>query len=200
MKKNVANFLVLGMAGILAACFSGCTKNEPPRPADQVTEELKGKPVKVADELKGKLVKLEGKNLVVDSVALENKSVIAFYYSAHWCPPCRAFTPELVKFYQTAAKEYAGFQLVFVSSDKNEEAMKEHMEWGKMEFPAVKFGERIPFLDGLSAEGIPYLVVIDADGNQLAGKAAGEDWKSPIETLEDLKKILKEKGGAKPGA
>ena len=154
----------------------------------------------VATDLGSKLVTLDGKEVKPSATALEGKSVIAFYYSAHWCPPCRAFTPELVKFYNEAAKKYPNFQLVFVSNDKNAGAMKEYMEWGKMEFPALEFGLKNPKVESLSAQGIPYLVVVDADGNQLAGKAAGEDWKDPGETLEELKKILKEKGGAKPGA
>ena len=28
------------------------------------------------------------------------KDVICFYFSAHWCPPCRAFTPVLKEFYE----------------------------------------------------------------------------------------------------
>ena len=36
--------------------------------------------------------------------ALEGNSVIALYFSAHWCPPCRGFTPVLGKKY-TALKE-----------------------------------------------------------------------------------------------
>ena len=28
-----------------------------------------------------------------DDAGLENKKLIALYFSAHWCAPCRKFTP-----------------------------------------------------------------------------------------------------------
>ena len=34
--------------------------------------------------------------------ALKGKKAVALYFSAHWCPPCRGFTPELAKWYKQA--------------------------------------------------------------------------------------------------
>ena len=31
---------------------------------------------------------------------LKDKKVVVIYFSAHWCPPCRAFTPILKDFYE----------------------------------------------------------------------------------------------------
>ena len=54
-----------------------------------------------------KMELLSGKNLmrfdgssVSSADALANKKLVAFYFSAHWCPPCKAFTPVLKKFYE----------------------------------------------------------------------------------------------------
>ncbi len=142
------------------------------------------------------LVKLDGDQLVaLGANALEKKKLVAFYYSAHWCPPCRAFTPELSAFYKEVSPKHPEFELVFVSSDQDADAMKKYMEWGKMTFPAVAFDKvgTSQWLQENSAAGIPYLVVFDADGKMVLGKAAGEDWRAPQQVLADLKKLL-EKG------
>ena len=51
----------------------------------------------------------------VDIATLKNKTV-AVYCSAHWCPPCRTFTPELVKFANANKDKLA---VVFISSDED---------------------------------------------------------------------------------
>ena len=49
------------------------------------------------------LVKADGSK-VQASTALTGKNVICLYFSAHWCPPCRAFTPVLKDFYEVSLK------------------------------------------------------------------------------------------------
>ena len=52
------------------------------------------------DSLKGQtLVKSDGSSVPADS-ALEGKDLVLYYFSAHWCPPCRQFTPLLKDFYE----------------------------------------------------------------------------------------------------
>ena len=45
---------------------------------------------------------------------LAGKEVIGLYFSAHWCPPCRGFTPQLGKFYDQI-KDAKNFEIIFVS-------------------------------------------------------------------------------------
>jgi len=45
--------------------------------------------------------------------------VVGVYFSAHWCPPCRGFTPKLAEWYTKDLKT-KGMEIVFVSSDKDE--------------------------------------------------------------------------------
>lgn len=148
----------------------------------------------LTDALDGKLVRLEnGKLKKVSKGHLANKKVIAFYYSAHWCPPCRAFTPGLAKEYAKLSAAHPEFELIFVSRDNSEAAMEEYMKWGSMNYPALDYGakDRNETVSRLAARGIPYLVVVDADGNELAGKGS-KDWVHPSQVIPKLQKILAE--------
>jgi nucleoredoxin len=49
------------------------------------------------------LKKADGSNVQADA-ALAGKAVVCLYFSAHWCPPCRAFTPVLKDFYEVCAR------------------------------------------------------------------------------------------------
>lgn len=148
----------------------------------------------IADSTKGALVhRAEDKVVAATDEALANKEIIAVYYSAHWCPPCRKFTPELVKFYNENKSKYPKFELIFVSSDKTEAAMKGYMAETQMPWLALKYDKRaLPTLRGHSARGIPYLVVLDANGNELIAKAKGQDWRAPTTVLPELKKLLEQ--------
>jgi len=121
----------------------------------------------------------------------EKPKFTAIYYSAHWCPPCRAFTPKLVEWYKGFKAKHANFELVFASSDKDEAAMLEYMKETGMPWPAVKFGEKKTVgLDKYAAGGIPYLVLIDETGKDLTGKA-GNDWQPPTEVLKKIEELVK---------
>jgi len=48
------------------------------------------------------------------------------YFSAHWCPPCRKFTPVLSEAYTKLKAERDDFELVFVSSDRDQEGFDEY--------------------------------------------------------------------------
>ncbi len=61
---------------------------------------------------KNKMNSLEGQKLMRKSgevveanKVLEEKKIIAFYFSASWCPPCRDFTPILADFYSVSSSQ-----------------------------------------------------------------------------------------------
>ncbi len=156
----------------------------------------------VAELAKETLVQANGKS-VKGASALANKKFIALYFSAHWCGPCRAFTPELVKFRDNCAKKNLPFEVVFVSSDKSKDEMKEYMTGEKMKWLAIPYAS--PLRDKIKSQfkvnGIPTLILLDGKGNvvsrdarwdvALLGNDAYKRWQSPNYkplTYEDSKK------------
>ena len=96
--------------------------------------------------------------------------VVGLYFSAHWCPPCRGFTPVLAQWYKdfVATHPDKKLSLVFVSSDRSEQDFTEYH--GSMGFHALPFGER-DLKTQISAKygvrGIPTLVLLGSDGELL---------------------------------
>ena len=107
----------------------------------------------------------------VDMDALKGK-VVGMYFSAHWCGPCRAFTPKLVE-YRNKYKD--NFEVVFVSSDRSAEDQATYMKEANMPWPTMKFrsdaantlGERY------AVRGIPALILLAADGSVLSKEGRG---------------------------
>jgi len=101
-----------------------------------------------------------------DVLAKAGGKYIGLYFSGHWCPPCRGFTPKLVEFYQDGLKE--NMEIVFVSSDKDENAFNEYfgeMPW--LALPYEKRQEKEVLSNTLGVDGIPSFVVLNPDGTVL---------------------------------
>lgn len=105
---------------------------------------------------------------------LGGAKAVGLYFSAHWCPPCRGFTPKLAEMYKNAFKA-KGMEIVFVSSDRDEGSFKEY--YGEQPWAALPFGKR-DIKEALSKKfkvgGIPSLVILDAEGKTITkeGRAA----------------------------
>ena len=78
-----------------------------------------GSTAAISEFLKGDLVQIRnGETVHADETALANKKLIAFYFSAEWCGPCRKFTPQLVDYYKRIAPEHPEFEIVFFINDR----------------------------------------------------------------------------------
>jgi nucleoredoxin len=150
----------------------------------------------LADQLKGDLV--AWKNETISSLtpfeeeALAKKKLIALYFSAGWCGPCRQFTPQLVEFYNRVAPQHPEFEIVFVSSDRSPGGMGTYMRDMKMPWPAVDFS-KLPAKSGLkkyAGEAIPCLVLLDASGKVLSDTYAGKKFIGPEKVVADLVAIF----------
>lgn len=51
------------------------------------------------DVLGGHQLMNKKRQLMASEAALQNAEIICYYFSAHWCPPCRNFTPVLADCY-----------------------------------------------------------------------------------------------------
>ena len=148
----------------------------------------------IAQQLTGSLVQLEGKNLKsFDASTLSETKYFLFYFSAHWCPPCRAFTPKLVDFYNKTKPTHPELEIVFVSSDQSDEDMKKYMQEAKMPWPAIRFSkiESQKKIAAYAGSGIPCVVVVDAEGNVLAHSYNGKKYLGPQKPVDDLLELLK---------
>mmetsp|Transcript_124851 Transcript_124851/g.230198 ORF Transcript_124851/g.230198 Transcript_124851/m.230198 type:complete len:275 (+) Transcript_124851:79-903(+) len=139
------------------------------------------------------------------AVVLEGKTV-GIYFSAHWCPPCRGFTPQLAAAYSSNLKA-KGLEIVFVSSDQGQEEFNNY--YGEMPWTALPFANRAQ-AQKVSAQfkvkGIPAFVILDSSGNVLNSNARQcvaqdpEGEKFPWEGMgpPDLKKVFTEAEGGNP--
>ena len=152
-------------------------------------------PTDFETEITQHLVRLEGDKLTeVSAESLGSKEYYAIYFSAQWCPPCRAFTPKLVDFYKEAIGHHDNFELIFISGDRSESAMKEYMSDYGMTFLARAFDERrsSPAIKSLQGSGIPQLVVVDKHGKVIADSFKNGDYIGPYEPLKELQAKLHE--------
>lgn len=104
--------------------------------------------------------------------------VIGLYFSAEWCPPCRAFTPVLEKFREA---NKADFEVVLVSGDRSAKALQAYMQKYSMKWPAIPFEapQRNGAFDRFGVRGIPALVVVDGNGKLLERDGRGQIANNP---------------------
>ncbi|KAK0406096.1 hypothetical protein QR680_018369 [Steinernema hermaphroditum] len=115
---------------------------------------------------------LSNKTTVKASEALKGK-IVALYFSAHWCAPCKMFTPKLKEFYDALKAAGKNFEVVFVSFDRNAKDLEKYYNELHGDWPYVEFGdEAIETLSmGFNVSDIPALHIIDAGGRQLVDNA-----------------------------
>merc|ERR1712173_180160 len=130
------------------------------------------------------LVKKDLKEVKATDLSTNSGSVIGLYFSAHWCPPCRAFTPKLATVYNDIKKAGNDFEVVFISSDRSEKDFKSyHGEMPWLAIPHDNDEEKDACSEKYSITGLPTFVLVDGetgetittDGREVVGEfgAAG---------------------------
>eukprot|EP00903_Cladosiphon_okamuranus_P014365 g13337.t1 len=127
----------------------------------------------LSSQMPGKLVGKGKASLSRDVLA---GKIVAFYFSASWCGPCRAYTPKLAALYNRAKAQHKAFEVVFVSLDGDEDSM--HRYHAGMPWPAVPYEEpfREDFASSKGVNSVPRLIVTGRRGQELASNAVGMTW------------------------
>jgi len=118
----------------------------------------------------------------VNTAEVLKGKTVAIYFSAHWCPPCRGFTPKLSEIYKSLKASGKEFEIVFCSSDRSDDEFRSYfnsMPWLALPFADRTTKDKLARKFGVS--GIPKLVILDAQGSVI--------------TTEGRQKILEEPSG-----
>ena len=129
---------------------------------------------------------LDAKGKEVSKDVLAGKTV-GIYFSAHWCPPCRIFTPNLVKFRD---KNKKNFEVVFVSSDRSPDAQMDYMKEAGMKWYTLphRSAEANALSKKFQVRGIPSLVIVSEEGNTITKNGRGDVSSNPTGALKSWQK------------
>ncbi|CAL1281400.1 unnamed protein product [Larinioides sclopetarius] len=142
------------------------------------------------DILSGQKLVNKSRSTVSADEALNDKEIIAFYFSAHWCPPCRMFTPVLADFYEEVKDKGLPFEIIFVSSDRSEDALFDYMSEAHGDWLAVPYGSQT--VDQLkkkfNVQGIPMLIVTRKDGTVISTNGRSDVESKGVKAFNDWNK------------
>jgi thiol-disulfide isomerase/thioredoxin len=154
------------------------------------TMDRDARPSRLAAALQGILVDSDGAAYKGD---LGGKKLFALYFGANWCAPCHAFSPDFVKFVDTAMPRHPELAVVLLSNDEQTGQMLAYMKEEKMPFPAVPLKElnESSLLSSYAAKMIPHLVIVDRFGKVLASNDDDSGNRAdPKDTIQALGRLL----------
>jgi len=174
-EKLSKKFKVQGIPSLVILDKDGATITTDGRSevsSDPAGENFPWIPPTFTDVVKGlTLTRNDGTEVPFDSLS---GKTIGIYFSAHWCPPCRGFTPELVKTYKKLTEEGKPFEVIFASSDRDEASFKEYfgeMPWLALKYEDRQAKEKLSKIFGVN--GIPSLHIIEHDGTVINNSGRG---------------------------
>ena len=141
----------------------------------------------------------ESSNGKVKKDDLLSNELIGVYFSAHWCGPCRAFTPKLAQFYKNVNKDEKKVEIIFNSADQDLKSFNEYfstMPWIATPFDSES---KSKIDDACGINSIPQLIIFDNKGNiiddngrrtvETQGDNAINVWKEKLEKVNEQKTV-----------
>jgi len=190
--KGIPTFVMLDNKANTITTKARSNVSEDPSAAD-----FPWRPKSLWDLLGPHLINNKGEKVETAS-HLKHTTAFAIYFSAHWCGPCRQFTPQLIKTYHKLKADGKKFEVVFVSSDNDQKMFDEYFK--EMPWLAIPYSEssRRSALDGhFEIEGIPTFILVDGATGKVISKNArasvvsdpeGKDFPwlpKPLSTVDD---------------
>lgn len=134
---------------------------------------------------------LQTKFGLIPTSDLQAVEFVLLYFSAHWCGPCRAFTPRLVEFYKEVNAGQQRLEVVFVSLDRDESgfaAYYEEMPWLAVPYSSAQLRQQVNTVYGVS--GIPKLLLVKKNGTIASEGCRGDVEKVGPKALERWRSVL----------
>lgn len=139
------------------------------------------------------LIDKDGKK--VDQARILSHPYLLIYFSAHWCPPCRAFTPEFITYYNNNGGG-TKFEVLFVSSDEDGAKMGGYMKETGMPWVGLRFGssKTAEIKTKYGGKGIPCLTVVDGKDEIVFHSYVNGQYVGPNEVLRQFTDLMKKEG------
>ena len=122
---------------------------------------------------------------------------LTYAFISYRCPPCRAFTPNLVEVYNLAKSH--GLEIIFVSSDNDTTSFNGYyskMPWLALPFKSREIKNKLSSKMGI--RGIPSLIILDAKtGNYISNNGRNEVMSVIGKSEEKVKDLIKSWEGKK---
>jgi thiol-disulfide isomerase/thioredoxin len=149
---------------------------------------------KVAKSLRGRLqIMRDGRLVDFDPGARPEPELYLVYFGAHWCRPCREFSPYLLETYRRLKQMSPGhFEVVFVSGDHKADEQELYVRELGMPWPLVRFSDvgNVGAIERWEGPGIPDLVVLTRNGDVVFDSYRGSDYVGPGSVLEQVEPLL----------
>ena len=155
----------------------------------RVLLEVGKRPSRVARFVEDILIDSDGKTAKPN---FEETDLFLFYYGAGWCPPCREWAPQMVKYIDAIAAKNPKLSVVFVDADAERENMLDYMQSNKMPWAGVpkEDYENSAYLTSVSRGVIPRLLLVDRHGSVLSNSYSDGTNLGPLSTIIELNQML----------